>query len=133
MNSYTLPAGRYYVGDPCYVFDWNWVEVLSNTDFFRKYPEGEYAEKIWGHDTKWGDGCYYDENWNMYPVDAGLIGVVHEDLCESEGHGKWVTFEKPFDCGWDDENGTIIIGHIRIKTDLDEEDRCWNYDDEEED
>ena len=140
MNSYTLPAGRYYVGDPCYVFDEKWDYILRNTNFFDGYPRGELTEKIWGHSTKYGDGCYHGDNGRNYAVDAGLIGVVHESLMEHspDDGGEIVTFDKPFDCRWEEENGTIIIGHIRIETDPEDKTCSWcgwdpcRCDDEEE-
>ena len=119
-------AGTYYVGDPCYVYDNasdGWDKILFKTDFFRNIP-ADLEGKIWAANTEWGDGEYHDERGRAYGVDAGLIGIVHPDLCECDhnGGGHIITFDHPFECYT--EGSVIIIGDIEIDTDPQEND-CW--------
>ena len=81
-----LPAGKYIIGDPCYLFDDNWDDILGDNDFF----ECDLCnQKINGLDvaimpTEHGDGCYYDSNDFQYCVDAGLIGIMPYELLHWE-------------------------------------------------
>lgn len=108
----TLPAGKYFVGDPCY--------VIEDSDLWSKFCDKyfDYSEEhvstvsgavINGHmvvasGTALGDGFYEDESGNGYSVDAGLIGLTpeallkdfnnFEEICEkAEGLGQWVDFD----------------------------------------
>lgn len=127
---YTLPAGIYFVGDPCYCFNDHdrWMYLLESTDYF----EGKQVIKFEGHYVAAFGTMYGDGEYNGFPVDAGLFGCVHESLIDKEakdnieGLGKIVTFEEDFvvQCFGD---GTIKIGNIEVQTG-DEPD--W-WDDEE--
>jgi hypothetical protein len=117
-----LPAGKYYIGDPCYVFENqnNWQKIC---DMIRNlHRDGDYFtyrnQKMFISSTSWGDGCYRDNEGHKYPVDAGLIGAIPSDLCEAVGNGYYKTFTKPFSCHTSvKKNGnTIRIGDIRIRT-----------------
>lgn len=84
-----MPAGRYYIGDPCYVFKDGWSKILGKTNYLNgPYPD-DIKDKIWAHGTMYGDGGYFDQYGFEYGVDAGLIGVVHESLVEGR-QGKMV-------------------------------------------
>jgi len=83
----SLPAGTYYIGDPCYVIkDEDWMQALDETNFFNMFPSAEATVKREYNDkhmmngiflceidtgikdsesyllaassTAWGDGCY---------------------------------------------------------------------------
>ena len=74
-----VPAGIYYVGDPCYhIPDSKWDDVLVATDYFTNpvFSDGEHY--VLGVGTVYGDGVYYDQNGNEYPVDSGTLGLVSE-------------------------------------------------------
>lgn len=131
-----MSAGKYYIGDLCYVMHDEWDEACSlffagRTD--HGCNEGEFnlrdGRRFVSYNTKWGDGCYQDQFGNEYGVDAGLIGCIkvediRDEISEKEMMrlGKIVTFDRPFHCSggrtreWD---GVIQIGHITIKTDDD--------------
>lgn len=131
-----LPAGKYFIGDPCYAFqvDGSWDVVLEKSDYFSR-PSVEIDGKVLcAFSTVWGDGEYLDQNDNAYPVDAGLIGVVPEEIalkyCGSkEPFGMHLfEFKKDFECYSLD--GVIVLGKIVIDTDsqVDEEEY---YEDED--
>lgn len=99
MTKYTLPAGKYYIGDICYSLD---DDIYSNFWGKKKnYKDGKY--KVHGrfcsqqnecssfhrndeghyfvvHGTFYGDGYYPTNLDTNYAVDAGVIGMVHESL-----------------------------------------------------
>ena len=135
-QSIALPAGTYYIGDPCYVFNSDgWDSALESTDYFEEftvnYLDGfAYAAAS----TMYGDGEYYDQEGNSYPVDAGLIGAVDMRIVEAQGEtteaaiksekfGIVITFANPVTIGRS-EDGMIVIGNIRIDTGSDFEDVC---------
>jgi hypothetical protein len=78
-NSVTVPAGTYFLGDPCYsVPGHEWDGLLKATNFFEK-PAGHLSDgstQVVAFSTAWGDGIYEGNDGNKYPVDAGLIGLV---------------------------------------------------------
>lgn len=77
----------FYIGDICYVLDdedyykiwgdkYNWKDgsiVIDDSNM-----------PVLVHGTAYGDGCYYDEQFNKYPVDAGVIGVVPLEYAKKE-------------------------------------------------
>jgi hypothetical protein len=125
-----LPAGKYYVGDLCYVMHDKWNEVcdLTLTAGHGMCLEGEFVLKDGGiifamHSTKWGDGEYMDNTGRRYPVDAGLIGcILVSNISESElvnlECGNVIDFTESFRTYNND--GIIHIGDVLINTDLDE-------------
>ena len=150
MNSNVklFPAGTYYIGDPCYVINKDWLDVLEQNSYF---DDDIQEQKVKGFDvaigaTKHGDGLYSDNFFNEYGVDAGLIGIVPKELIpyvndddEAEkmianGAGYLYYFDKPFSVYIDD--GYYEFGNIKIDTeDWDEEfdEDEWNdWDDEDE-
>lgn len=132
----TMPAGKYYVGDLCYVMHDEWDECChlffkGRTD--HSCNEGEFnlkdGRRFASYTTKYGDGEYSDQMGNRYGVDAGLIGCIRlEDIdLKQESNflrgGSIVEFPSDFttsggrtDQGrdWD---GIIRIGHLNIETD----------------
>ena len=131
-----LSAGKYYIGDPGYAFQKRevWLDILYRSDFFSN-PSVEIDGKVLcAFSTAWGDGEYLDQNGNSYPVDAGLIGAVPEEIalkyCGSkEPFGMHLfEFTESFKCYSLD--GVIVLGQIVIDTDpqVDEEEY---YEDED--
>jgi len=119
-KSVIVPAGTYYLGDPCYCFSNHtktWEKLLSVTDYFRE-PVAELENGIvLGFQTSYGDGEYKDKEGNSYCVDSGLIGLVSETLIEDEPFdGRTVTFDVPTECRVNDAR--LIFGDIRIDTDI---------------
>ena len=134
-----LPAGKYWIGDLCYVltedigFDWSeFCEWIFDGDPSGRRQEGPcaYDNKLLSfHGTAWGDGEYFDQFGNAYGVDAGMIGCVRvEDidieLVQSNYPSDFYLgfvheFKEPFTTRY--EKGKIIIGHVEIDTDPQED------------
>jgi hypothetical protein len=122
----TVPAGEYWLGDPCYSFDSQetWMELLNSCDFFRDpigtVVVGGKTFQVLGFGTAHGDGVYRDQEGHEYGVDAGLIGLVPvevnpdaaRDLCRN------VVFTRPTECS--SVNGYMEFGRYIINTDT------WN-------
>lgn len=126
-----LPAGVYFVGDPCYVFDNDWHGLLHATDTLSDGCHEYKGHKLYSHGTAYGDGCYDDQLGNCYGVDSGCLGVVPKELWENlppQHLGLIVTFEKPFVCSYEEVNGVVVLGHIRIETDPPVEEDDDSYD-----
>ena len=75
----------FYVGDVCY--------QMSDEDYFGNWSEDfnnfEGEHEIRGHkfavaETAYGDGEYVDNECHRYGVDAGDIGILPLDLCQSK-------------------------------------------------
>jgi hypothetical protein len=116
-----MPPGTYYVGDLCYVMHNEWDEFCELTTDGMTCLEGEFqladGRRFATFSTMYGDGEYYDQNGNAYPVDAGLIGCIRvEDLTEEIqfGVGKVCQFNYEFEVY--SRNGVITIGSVVIDT-----------------
>ena len=90
MNKTTLPAGTYWLGDPCYVVGEPHESWLKLVDAFygedKDIPHTEIrvvelnGQKMVWSNTNYGDGVYWGTNGFNYGVDAGLLGIVPVDL-----------------------------------------------------
>jgi len=86
-KSYIIPAGKYWLGDPCYIIrDKDWLHFCNKYSF--NDAEGNHCVtlqdniSVLAFSTYHGDGCYLDQHGNSYPVDAGLIGLVPWEYTE---------------------------------------------------
>lgn len=136
-----LPAGKYFIGDPCYVIrDEDWSDILDETRFFGLYAtekammEDDYSAKdeqngifkYKGHklaasSTAYGDGEYHSNVGTKFSVDAGLLAAVPMALVDMTAYGDtleklgaFVEMEEDFDVDYND--GVITFGHIEIYT-----------------
>jgi hypothetical protein len=77
-----LPAGKYIIGDPCYLFNDNWSDILCDNDYFECDLDKQVINGlgIAVMPTEHGDGGYFDSDNFEYSVDAGLIGVMPYEL-----------------------------------------------------
>lgn len=133
----TLPAGKWWIGDLCYVLHSEWDEFCNLTLTREGCLDGEFnlsdGRRFAVYSTLYGDGEY-----DGLSVDAGLIGCIllsDIDQTNSENDislGRIVEFDKPFETG-SDESGVITFGHIQINTgDYSDVDADDNYDADEE-
>lgn len=123
-----MPAGRYYIGDLCYVMHPQWDEFCQITISGHNVEDGEFQLKngvrFASLCTLYGDGCYEDQLGGSYPVDAGLIGCIRvEDISDEKADfnlGNVVEFHDEFEVY--SEHGVLHFGHIVINTGDEEED-----------
>lgn len=127
-----MQAGKYYIGDLCYVLNDRWDEFCEKTISEHNVLDGEFnladGTRFATYGTAYGDGCYCDEQGNEYGVDAGLIGCVRIEDINPDGlsgvkYGRVVEFLQDFTTF--SSGGVISFGGISIDTDPE-------YDEEEE-
>lgn len=80
-----IESHGFYIGDVCYVLDSKsyyevWGEKYDYQD--GKIPTDNNSFLV--HGTAYGDGEYFDQYGHSYGVDAGVIGVVPEELISKE-------------------------------------------------
>jgi hypothetical protein len=115
-----LPAGKYWIGDPCYVIDDTlWDEFVKvSLHNHKSVPVTEFEGlEMFADGTSYGDDVYPGTNGFEYGVDSGMLSVVPVALCENahaEDCGTFVEFKKPFEAY--EENGVFHFGHIDIDT-----------------
>ena len=141
----TMPAGKYYIGDLCYVMHDEWDECCdlmfqSDEQGFPKAVEGEMVLKdgrrFASFGTAYGDGTYRSNINTFHCVDSGSIGCIRvEDIRDTtydfariEELGAIVEFDQPFEVS--EDQGLLVFGHVEIET-ADEDDE--EYNDEESD
>ena len=138
-----MNAGKYYVGDLCYVLHDEWDEVCSLMFAGRKNGgcnQGEFnlkdGRRFAVYNTAYGDGTYVDNLGNEYFVDAGCIGCILVDdinLGNDRNNlsgGTVHQFAKDFNTSTDGEN--LTFGHVTVMTgdyDADEYDEEDEYED----
>lgn len=118
----TLPPGRYFVGDPCYVIpDAQWSDFCDIVFASPSYTIAVFRDQLmFAGGTAFGDGTYLDQNGHEYGVDAGMLGIVPEALWdaipmeEMQRLGNVVTFDNSFVASWD--QGQFSFGNIFINT-----------------
>ena len=123
----SMPAGKYYIGDLCYVMHPEWDEVCD-LFFPAGHPprgvEGEFTLKdgrrFASFSTAYGDGSYHSSIGTSHCVDSGSIGCIRvEDIRDNaydniEELGAIVEFDQPFEV--DSDQGLLIFGHVQIET-----------------
>lgn len=126
-----MQAGKYYVGDLCYVMtDNEWEQVCARTIQGQKFVDGEFelddGRKFAIYSTAWGDGGYQDYYGNEYSVDSGSIGCIKLEDIKAEKYddierlGNIVEFQTDFVTGGgrgsDNWDGVIQFGRVAIET-----------------
>jgi hypothetical protein len=139
MESITMPAGRYYIGDLCYVMHKEWDEACDlffagrsdmgcNQGAFKLADGRQFVN----FNTAYGDGTYYDVDRRYeFGVDSGSIGCIKvEDIREElPDDAVIVEFKHDFEC--ERCEGLLMFGGVHVETDPSfEEDE---YEGEEED
>lgn len=146
MNTTHLPAGKYYIGDLCYVMNEVWDLFCNNlTPGAHTIEYNDHHYHYWWAHTANGDGVYLDQQLNQFPVDAGLIGIIAVDDIVTQitsndlSSGLVVEFKHSVACTYD--HGTFSFndgGDVCIRIDTtsneheDEVDEEWSsYDPDE--
>ena len=129
-----MKAGKYYVGDLCYVMHDEWDEFCSLTINGHNVLSGEFnlkdGRRFATYTTKYGDGNYFDQEGKSYDVDAGLIGCIAlDDIDQTHpsnfiSGGRIVEFVNDFSTF--SAGGVITIGNVVIDTDpVEQEEECY--------
>ena len=131
----------FVISDPCYVLSDNvyrgfWIEQKHSAYGIFDYEGSSFA--VAG--TAYGDGVYYDNHVNKYPVDAGVIALIPLELVSDEkgielgefvinelGLNLGAVFEIPGEAEFMCEDGVFDITfsdgyHVHINTKYDGED-----------
>lgn len=122
MSSETLPAGQYFMCDPCYVIpdeDWDRFlnEVSEETHAEFTLSNGQRVN-VWYASTEYGDGVYLAESYlgsTDISVDSGCIGVV--EVFDNPKSSKEIFIINPkrkFEVSVED--GTFKIASFEIQT-----------------
>lgn len=127
-----MKKGKYYIGDPCYVFKNSWSNVLKETNYFEDGVTKIQGKKVVGGNTYFGDGTYKDNKGRKYWVDSGLIAILPISLLEiniaeiekKEGM-HIVNFKESFTAEY--KNGIFKFGDITINTKDEDEDEDEDY------
>ena len=137
ISEIILPAGEYYIGDPSYMFEDHdeWMKFIEEAIKPDPYDQIYKNKQVFTHGTAYGDGVYFDQFGNEYPVDSGTIGAIPKELATKTDDklNLLIEFDKDFDCSY--ENGKFIIGEIEIVTGdaIDDEDDLYNSMDDDDD
>ena len=102
MSEYQMPAGEYYFGDPCYVLDSKWMDLLISTDYLEDYSDTDWITRAGS--TLYGDGTFFGMgimSQFKFTVDSGSIGLVPlTEMCVDAVNvnplGKRFTMDEPF-------------------------------------
>lgn len=122
MSSETLPAGQYFMCDPCYVIpdeDWDRFinEVAEETHAVFTLSNGQ-SVNVWYASTEFGDGTYLAESYlgsTDISVDSGCIGVVEVfDNPKSTNDIFIINPKRKFEVSVED--GTFKIASFEIQT-----------------
>jgi hypothetical protein len=119
MSNTKFQAGKYYIGDLCYVMHEKWTEFCNSTDNEGTLQKLSDNRTFWWHSTAYGDGVFTDQLDKEYPVDAGLIGIIDASsiaaIPENDIElGNVIEFPSDFEVEYID--GTFYIGHVVIDT-----------------
>lgn len=133
LQKYTIPAGQYFFGDPCYspVGNNDWDRLLDFNQVFDTPLVNFDGRIVLGFNTVYGDGLYHSNMDHTIPVDAGLIGLVTAFPGEDAPKGMYlVTFAKHTICF--EDSGVMFFGDISVDT-TESANREWaDHDDEAE-
>lgn len=126
-----MPAGKYYIGDLCYVMHDVWDEFCDLTIKGNECLSGEFTLKdgrrFATYSTKYGDGLYPSNIGANLSVDAGIIGCIKvDDIRDPEATpramnamnslGTVYEFTTDFITDGSRETGTIQFGRVIIET-----------------
>ena len=136
QEKFTLPAGAYYIGDPCYILsDEIYHKILMPLVFetlrnkrnayeFYSNPNNEYTQRGVVMHTLEGDGLYPSNTGLFFAVDSGqiacidmaCIGITEDiDYAVRKNSVCIYNFNKPFSCVRY-ENGVLRFNSVSINT-----------------
>ena len=103
----TLPAGQYYIGDPCYALSSHIYDGVFGGQAYEMglYSTSDDKDFFFVGRTYAGDGCYEGTDGNNYEVDSGTIAILPYHLAEgndSSFFGAMHRFKAPVECVFND-------------------------------
>jgi len=114
--STNLPPGRYFIGDPCYVFsrsDWDNFAcdaILDGRETIQDLP-------YFAAHTLNGDGLYKGSNGFEFGVDAGLLGAIPVALItKTPDPGDGIIVDCPGGLDCEENDGIFTFGGLVIDT-----------------
>lgn len=132
VNFAVVPAGVYFLCDPCYLVPDNlWDSLLNSSGYFETSSKGtvtmdgeEYT--VFAFSTAYGDGEYEGSDGKKYDVDSGLIGLVPIGLVDIEEAVEYNRTRIEFYCDTviTNDSGNMSFVHVTINT----RDDCDDYD-----
>jgi hypothetical protein len=121
----TVPAGRYYLCDPCYAVrddQWNaWLDSLDHDAGGIAYGVTADGHPVFGFSTAYGDGSWVGSDGVLYYADAGMIGLVPVAHNETANDARSffqlrvVEFSRPTTCRRS-ARGILTFGGVRVNT-----------------
>jgi len=122
-----MPAGDYWLGDPCYAIpNKKWGAFVNKLFAAADGSCGNFADGVVAFGTQWGDGTYKDQHGREFPVDAGLIGLVPIEKSIKKPVGMTrVSWDAPIICERHDD-GTLVFGDVTIYTDAHCDEEGWS-------
>ncbi len=75
-NTITLKAGKYYIGDPSYIFNESWGNALHAILNFDDGGGKLFGKDCFASGTSTGDGVYRDSERREYAVDCGMLSLL---------------------------------------------------------
>lgn len=135
----TLPAGKYYIGDPCYAVPNDGPKSVLWGDICDEMFDGGGMNSgpnqsvsnipgviFWADSTAYGDGVYFADGYE-FSVDSGLLGIMPWSTVEffnradfsATDSGAVIEFDEPFEIEF--HGGRFEINHMVIETGYDEE------------
>lgn len=79
-----VPAGTYYIGDPCYpigdspIYEKAWSDAGYSTPAVYRTEKGI----VYIDGTAYGDGGYMGSDGHEYGVDAGVISIISAEIIQ---------------------------------------------------
>ena len=134
-----LPAGQYFIGDPCYVLSTGdhdgWIRFLMDNKLINEGPPHQGECDYEGHacfvgGTSYGDGTYLLSTSHELSVDSGLLSAVpmaandEPNLRHLAQLGAIITFHKGFDCSVED--GVFWFGDHSVNTSDHPDEEDWD-------
>lgn len=120
VKGHVCPAGKYYIGDLCY--------VLGNAVYDKVYGGHGYGDGLYVNKktnefffvgaTAYGDGCYIGSDGKEFGVDAGIIGICPAScMRKDDGGGHMYTFTEPVECKFKGGFFDFISGYNSLTID----------------
>lgn len=120
IEKFVLPAGEYYLADPCYVLprgDYDYIIDHLNEQLIHLKDGTSIAL----FHAEGGDNIYADKTGRHYAVDSGTIAAIPIQIgapdspqMEDRQFFHRVNFERDFKCF--DDNGVLHFGQVEINT-----------------